>query len=209
MRQRFFRGVITNIWNGPQSLRISKLNADNLQILCFSDASLANMEPNKTNSGEGYLTFLCDQSGHCALLNWKSKKIKRVVHSTIASECLSLVDAIGDACYVRNVIEEILYQDPRKKEIPIHMYVDSKQLFKAISSTHMVQEKLLRLNIAEVKQIVCNNEMNLEVHWIPTALMLSDCLTKMGASSEKLATVMETGKLDLQGLYAARACLND
>ena len=201
--------VISNIQNGPQSLRFAKLDKDSLQIMCFSDASLANMEPNKTNSGEGYLTFLSDETGKCALINWRSKKIKRVVHSTIASECLSMVDAIGDACYVRNIIEEILYRNPRQKEIPIHMYTDSKQLFRAISSTHMVSEKLLRLNIAEVKQIVGDKEENLNVHWIPTKLMLSDCLTKMGASSDKLAYVMENGRLELEEIYENRACLSD
>lgn len=201
--------VISSVQNGPQILKFSMIQSSSLQIVCFSDASLANMEPKKTNSGEGFLTFLSDNTGNCALVNWRSKKIKRVVHSTIASECLSLVDAIGDACYVRNVVEEILYRNPRKRGIPISMYVDSKQLFRAISSTHMVNEKLLRLNIAEVKQIVENKEELLSVHWIPTQLMLSDSLTKIGASSEKLAQVMECGKLDLQELYSARACLND
>ena len=200
---------VTKIMNGPKRLKLSKLDKDDLQIVCFSDASLANVLPDKVHSGKGFLTFLCDRTGKCALLNWKSKKIQRIVHSTIASEGLSLVDAIGDACYVRNLIEEILYQNPRKKEIPIEMYVDSKQLFKAASSTHMVTEKLLRINIAEIKQMLSDKSENINLYWIPTKLMLSDCLTKIGASSEKLIQVMETGCIDLEELYEERTCLKE
>lgn len=199
--------VMTKVMNGPNKLILSKLDPNSLQFMCFSDASFANVLPEKTNSGEGYLTFLCDNQGKCALLNWKSKKINRVVHSTISAEGLGLVDSIGDAVYIRNILEEILYKDSRAHRIPIHMYVDSKQLFKAISSNHMVTEKLLRINIAELKQMINDTSMNINLYWIPTKLMLSDCLTKLGASSEKLQRVMETGCIDIEELVMNRACL--
>ena len=73
----------------------------------------------------------------------------------------------------------------------------------------MVHEKLLRLNIAEIKQIISNEEEKVFVHWIPTSLMLSDCLTKIGASSGKLSEVMESGTFDLETLHEARACLKE
>ena len=192
---------------GPQHLMLSKLKEDDLRIICFSDASFANLPPDKTSSGEGFLTFLADSTGKCALLNWKSKKISRVVHSTISAEGLSLVDSLGDAYYIRNIIEEILYNDPRKKAISIHVYVDSNQLFKAIESTRMVTEKLLRINIAELKQTILRHENNIKLFWIPSKLMLSDSLTKSGAANDRLLKVMETGQLNMEELRDHRACL--
>lgn len=197
----------SKIQAGPQHLMLSKLKEDDLRIVCFSDASFANLPPDKTSSGEGFLTFLADSSGKCALMNWKSKKISRVVHSTISAEGLSLVDSLGDACYIRNVIEEILYNNPRKMKIPIHVYVDSNQLFKAIESTRMVTEKLLRINIAELKQTILRYENNIQLFWIPSKLMLSDSLTKSGAPNDRLIEVMDTGKLNMDEIEEHRACL--
>ena len=66
-----------------------------------------------------------DSRGNACLLNWKSKKISRVVHNTIAAECLSLGDCIGDAHYIRSLIEEQLYQDHKAGIIPINFFTDS------------------------------------------------------------------------------------
>ena len=192
--------MITKISTGLEHIWLPCLQEDSLTILAFSDASLANILPDKTSSGEGYLIFLSDSSGNSCLLNWKSKKINRVVHSTIAAECLSLVDCMGDACYIRNLIEEILYKDARAKRIPIKIFVDSAQLKKAIYSSHLVTEKLLRINIAEIKQMILNDKTKISVHWIKTANMLSDCLTKTGASSEKLCKVLESGFIPVKEL---------
>ena len=148
------------------------------------------------------MVFLGDKNGNCGLINWQSKKLKRVVHSTIAAEGLCLVDCIGDVCYIRTLIEEILYQNGNKKVIPINVFIDSRQLKLAISSSHLVTEKLLRINIAEIKQLVNSPHENIEVHWIKTDEMLSDSLTKFGASTEKLCSVIESGKMDLNKLYS-------
>lgn len=203
---RKLNSIVRKIPSGPSKLVLAKLDMESLQFVCFSDASYANILPEKINSGEGYLTFLCDKYGNCALLNWKSKKINRVVHSTLGAECLGLVDSIGDAVYTRNVLEEILFNNARSYQIPIHMYVDSKQLFSAVSSNHMVTEKLLRINIAELKEMV-SGDLNISPYWIPTKLMLSDCLTKLGASTRELQQVMENGFIDLEELKCNRACL--
>ena len=193
--------------DGPPHLKLSNLDRNSLKIICFSDASFANVLPDKTTSGEGYLVFIGDKHGNCALVDWKSKKISRVVHSTQSAECLALVDGLGDACYIRNLLEEILWNQPRSNKIPVEIYVDSSQLFKAISSTHMITDKLRRLNIAELKQLIHPPENNISLFWIPTDLMISDCLTKVGASRDNLRQVMTEGKLDQRLLETKRACL--
>ena len=192
--------LTTKIKTGLDYIWLPKLDENSIEIIAFSDASLANITPDKTCSGEGYLIFLADSSGKSCLLNWKSKKINRVVHSTIAAECLSFVDCMGDAMYIRSLIEEILFKNTRAENIPIKIFVDSSQLKKAIESSHLVTEKLLRLNIAEIKQIVQNPKKRLSVHWISTDEMLSDCLTKSTASSAKLCEALEIGFVNVKYL---------
>ena len=199
---------MSKVSQGPKAIRVPKLNMAALQIIGFSDASFANVLPDKTYSGEGFLVFLCDQEGKACLINWKSKKINRVVHSTLAAECLALVDCLGDTSYIRSLVEEIMFKDVRAQKIPIHVFVDCSQLYKALSSTHMVSEKLLRLNVAELKQMINNKNQKMNVHWISTQNMLSDCLTKMGASSEKLCYAIENGTIELENLKnEAKTCL--
>jgi len=200
--------LMTKISSGPKRIMFPKVKEKSLQIVGFSDASFANVLPDKTYSGAGFLVFLCDQEGNACLLNWKSKKINRVVHSTLAAECLALVDCLGDAVYNRRLVEEILYRDVKAHKTPIHIFVDCSQLYKAVSSTHMVTEKLLRLNLAEVKQLINDADLKINLHWIGTEDMLSDCLTKMGASSNKLCYAIENGSIELERLKnEAKTCL--
>ena len=71
--------MITKINTGLEYIWLPKLNEQKLCILAFSDASLANILPEKTDSGEGYLIFLSDSYGNSCLINWISKKITRTV----------------------------------------------------------------------------------------------------------------------------------
>ena len=192
--------LITKIRNGLNHIWLPKLDEESLMIVAFSDASLANILPEKTHSGEGYLIFLSDKTGKSCLLNWKSKKINRVVHSTVSAECLSFVDCMGDACYIRSLLEEILYKNTRAEHIPIRIFVDSSQLKKAVNSSHLVTEKLLRINIAEIKQMLQDKKKKISMHWIKTANMLSDCLTKTGASCENLCEAIESGFINIKSL---------
>ena len=97
--------MVTKVKTGLDHIWMPSLDETSIEIVAFSDASFANILPEKTHSGEGYLVFLTDSKGNACLLNWKSKKISRVVHSTVAAEGLSFVDCMGDSCYIRNMIK--------------------------------------------------------------------------------------------------------
>lgn len=196
---RSLNKAVAKCKNGLNHILYPKLDEKSLSIVAYCDASLTNMA-DKVSSGEGFLVFLVDSSGNACLLNWKSKKVKRVVHSTLAAEGLSLTDCNGDASYIRNVVEELLFGDSRKHKIPIKIYTDSIQLRKALYSTHMVTEKLLRITIAEMKQVISNTSENTQVKWVKSSNMLSDCLTKTGASTMELCKVLEEGFIDVHNL---------
>ena len=61
-----------------------------VQIISFSDASFAILKD--AGSQRGIYTFLLGQNGHFAPLTWHSKKIKRVVKSTLGAETLALLE---------------------------------------------------------------------------------------------------------------------
>ena len=77
------------------------------------------------------------------------------------------------------------------KSIPMIAHVDSKNLYEAIRSTKFVEDKKLRLDIAQIQEAVVTE--NVEIKWVPTGEMIADCLTKRGVKSEKILENLETG----------------
>lgn len=166
--------------------RLKSMSAWKLAV--FTDAAFANL-PDGVSSTQSYVIFLVDESHQCCVLDWKGNKIKRVARSTLAAEALALQDGLEAVLVLRKMIKEIL---PRSN-IPIVARVDCRSLVEAIHSTHSVNEKLLRINIASIKQLVV--EESITVSWIQHDLQLADSLTKRGASGADLLSVLQTGRL--------------
>jgi hypothetical protein len=47
---------------------------------------------------------------------------------------------------------------------------------------------------------VQNQEMKTKVHWVKTSHMISDCVTKTGASWEKLCQILENGFINIEDM---------
>ena len=189
--------VVKKISGGPQHIcfRGMDLEKENIKIVFFSDASVGNLfseSGSQTDSGRGYLIFI--SNGKTAnLVDWSSRKVKRVVHSAFGAETLACSDGMGAAIYVRQILSEILYGNPKMRVIPIEGFIDSKQLYDQITSTKQCEEKRLRLDVSEIQQCVESGEVE-EIHWIPTNQMLADCLTKKNANCEHLISVLQSGE---------------
>ena len=69
------------------------------------------------------------------LLTWGSRRIKRIVRSTLAAETLALQDALDAAHFIVDVIRFLT-----GVKIPIIAFTDSKQLFTAIYSQKTVEK---------------------------------------------------------------------
>ena len=76
-----------------------------------------------------------------------------------------------------------------KKEMPIQCKVDNKSLVDALSSAKQVDDRRLRIDIAVFDEILEKKEIN-NVSWVDTSSQLTDCLTKRGASTEKLRAAL-------------------
>ena len=119
------------------------------QLLVYADASFQNLADG--GSQGGYIVFLTDpETNMCHPLSWSSKRIRRVMKSTLAAETLALKDGLDDAFYIME-----LYQFILGKKIGITAITDSLSLYNAVYSSKVVEEKRLRNDISSIKELVC------------------------------------------------------
>ena len=112
---------------------------------------------------------------------WRSRKIARVVKSTLAAETLALVEGAETASYIASIIKEVA----RIEQIQIHCYVDNKSLVDALHSDKNSLNHGIKKEMAVMEDMLNRKEIN-SVSWVHTSKQLADCLTKRGASTDKL-----------------------
>ena len=181
--------TISKLSSEPTKVIFPKLG-QNLRLIVFSDAAFRNL-PVGISSGRGHIVFLSDDQNKVSPLGWNSNKVKRVVGSTIAAEGLSLQKAIDHSYFLRAILAGILNIDQLK--IPITSYIDSRNLYDAVFSTKMVEDKKLRCDIAQIAESLEKEKVVLK--WIPGQQMVADCLTKRGANCLNLMNIMKTGSM--------------
>ena len=172
--------VIRRVTSDNIRLHFPKLQSlTNCSLECFSDASFANL-PGGGSQG-GFIIFLQDSRGYRCPIVWQSRKIQRVVKSTLAAETLALVECAETAVYIKEILSEL----SGWKKMPINCYVDNKSLFDSLNSTKNVDNRRLRIDLAVLSDMIDRRELN-SVKWVDTTHQLADCLTKKGASAERL-----------------------
>ena len=80
------------------------------------------------------------------------------------------------------------------ENIPIQLSTDSKNLFKAVSTSTLVENPRLRTDIAKLKESIDNGELKEFMH-VTGKKMIADVLTKQGAAGFRLMNILRTGKL--------------
>ena len=155
------------------------LDMNNCSIECFSDASFANLIGD--GSQGGFIIFLKDKNGGRCPIYWESRKIKRVVKSTLAAETLALIDCAETAVYISHIMKELC----NCVTIPVHCYIDNKSLVDVLESKKNVEDKRLRIDVAVIRDMLQKKEIS-SIHWVSTNNQLANCLTKRGASAQEL-----------------------
>ena len=164
-----------------------KLDSDSTKLVVFTDASLANLR--NCNSCGGHIIFLVDKDQNCCPISWHSGRIKRVVRSTLAAECMALLAGLEECIYLNEIFKYCT-----GKKLEIIGIVDSRSLLEALMSTSLVDEKRLRLDVNAIKEMI--ETENLEIRWVPGTHQLADVLTKSGVNPENLSDVMSKGSLE-------------
>ena len=125
----------------------------------------------------------------CHPLSWSSKRIRRVVKSTLAAETLALQDGLDDAFYIME-----LYQFILGEKIGITAITDSLSLYNAVYSSKVVEEKRLRIDISSIKELI-EKKVVKSLQWVDSKRQLADCMTKRTAIPENLLQVLRSGRL--------------
>ena len=161
-------------------------------FLIWADTSLGNL-PNKVDTGGGFIVLLTDKEGHSAPLAWVANKIKRKVSSTLAAECLILLQAIDHAIYLRGLLGEIVNRET--SVFKMVAMTDSKNLVSNLQSVHQPKEYCLRFEIAQLQQYLSEG---LIIEHVAGCSQLADPLSKRTASSHLLLKCLKTGMLPEQ-----------
>ena len=163
-------------------------NIELCSIICFSDAAFANLK-NGSSQG-GFIIFLCKSDKNYAPISWKSRKIQRVVRSTLAAETLAMKEALEECFIIRSMLLEIYKRDAKSGLFAIYCYTDSKLLLESVHSTKTLKEKRLKVDVCVILEMLEKKEIE-SINWCPSNRQLADCLTKSSVSSTKLMSVLK------------------
>ena len=167
-------------------------NLENAHLVTYSDASHANL-PDGISSAGGFVILLEGDNGNSSPIYWESKKIKRVVRSTLAAETLSSSESIETSYYLRSLLMEILNKKENKHLFHIFAHVDNKSLYENVYSTKKVEEKRLRIDLGMITQHV--DQGYLTIKWVDTKHQIADSLTKTGADSNIIRNLVSQGEI--------------
>ena len=184
--------VIRKLKNTNISLKFPCLvkEISDCKLIVYSDASFNNL-PNGGSQG-AHIIFICDSSGNVAPIKWQSKRIKRVVKSTLAAECMALHDGVDNAFYMKTILKELV-----GVEMDIHGYVDNNSLVESLySTTNVKEDKRLVVDMNALKEMIEKLELK-SVTWRSGKHQIADVMTKSGVSPLQIQNVLNTGKLPL------------
>ena len=173
------------------SLQIPKLeDIENTHLLCFPDATHASL---RCGSSQGAFIIFLSDGKKVVPLSWQSKKLARVTKSPLALETMILGEG-ADMCYLlASTLKEIFLM---KKLPPVYCYTDCQSLYNTIKTSNVTKDIRLRVDIALIRQMVENREIL--VNWIEGCDQIADCMTKKGASPNKLLDVLESSLAPIQ-----------
>ena len=177
--------VVGRLRNNPYPVHYPAIaNLDSCRIEVYSDASFANL----SNGGSqgGILIFLSNDNGLRCPIFWESRKIRRVVKSTLAAETLALIDAAEAGVYIKEVVKELI-----NVPMPIICLTDNKSLVDVIDSKKNVDDKRLRIDIAVLKDMLERKEIS-TIQWVSTTMQLANSLTKLGAPAGQLRAAVSS-----------------
>ena len=95
--------VIRKVQQNRSTLTFKRIrDIEKSTLLTFADASFKGL-PGGASQG-GFVILLADDEGNVCPIHWRSRKIKRIVKSTLAAECLALQEASDAAYYLKTIL---------------------------------------------------------------------------------------------------------
>ena len=165
-------------------------------IVAYTDA--ATMKIDNPFSVAGHIVFLLNKkTNNVVPLTWSSKKIERVVNSSLGAEVIAGTKLIGTLYFIKEILKQMY--GTKIGDIPCLLLTDSKDLYEAIHNIKSPEEKRLIGDIFQLKQAIALDRIITEVRHVPKEDMLADPLTKGGRNAEELLRVIRSGVLNVPG----------
>ena len=177
--------LVRKVKGGFVVLKFPQLQSDSLSVQCYSDASFGNL--NNGGSQGGYVIFVSDMDGNRCPVSWQSKRVRRVVKSTLAAETLAALDAAQAGVFIATLLAEVF--NVPQASIPVKCFVDNRSLVDATYSTKSVEDKHLRINVAVLRDMLSTRSLS-TMSWVKTSHQLANVLTKRGACSRPLLSAI-------------------
>ena len=156
-------------------------NLTKCSLECYTDAAFKNLQ--NGNSQGGLIIFLQDLHGKRCPIFWRSKKLERVVKSSLAAETQALAEGAEFCSYVADILKLLI----KDTVVKINCYTDCKSLVDSLSSLKKM-EPCMKQETLVIRDMLDRGVIE-PVTWIPSKDQLADVLTKRGVCTRK---IMET-----------------
>ena len=190
------------------SLMVLPIAPEEVTFCAFSDASFASNR--QYSAHQGTLIFvttpklLDNQKSVVAPIAWASKKVPRVVRSTLGAEAAALSNTVDRLMWLRIMWAwvrnpQCTWQKPEEAlngENTSALVTDCKSAYDLLTRTALPQCAEHRTTI-ECLLIRERLKENCRVRWVCSQAMLADCLTKT-MDSQVLRECLRTGRYSLQ-----------
>lgn len=143
------------------------LDANNIEILGFSDADYAN-DPVDRKSYGGFVYFLSEGP-----ISWESRKQRTIAQSSCESEYMALAEASKEACFFKNFYSELF----NNKELKITLHCDNLGAIDlAQNPGYHKRSKHIEVRYHFVREKLKDKKFDLK--HVCTQKMIADVLTK-------------------------------
>ena len=170
-------------------IKIRSIPVEHLRFMGVHDAAHANLEGRASQQGHLILAVHASIT-NCrvlvSVLSWQSKKIKRVVRSSLAAETCSMSTCQEHLDWMRTMWEQMTRGEFVLENYeqfltarPSILVTDCKSLYGAIhkeGAAPASTDKRLAIELAIVKAKAVSTETDLR--WIDARYQIADCLTK-------------------------------
>ena len=117
------------------------------------------------------MTFTKDGEGAGNIIEYKSKRIKRVCRSTFAAELLACNASVDLALYYRAMLKCFGFKPS------VMMFTDGRSVKDNLASiVSNCEERSLRIELAYLREVLSNE--GIKIKWVITSEQLADILTK-------------------------------
>ena len=190
------------------SLMVLPINPQQVTYCAFSDASFSCTKHTTAHQGTIIFTttpeLLENKKAVVAPVAWYSKKVPRVVRSTLGAEAAALSNSADRLLWIKVLWETLLnpdcdWRNPEKLLSERNcgaLVTDCKSAYDLLTRTALPQcsEHKTTIECLLIRERLRNNAV---VRWVCSQAMLADCLTKTMDSSA-LRECLRTGRYVLQ-----------